>query len=85
MHAQVERLAPNRSLERGLEIGVVDKRGVYMKAAGKGGESERWLAATYREWSDSLSTSAPATSGVLARIAESHEDWANREDPHSDL
>ncbi|TCI00729.1 hypothetical protein EJV46_01175 [Roseococcus sp. SYP-B2431] len=66
-------------LERGVQVERFNMRGVFSKDPYEGGGAERALAVQARQWAD-VSTAWPRTAGMLARIAESWEHHAERED-----
>lgn len=72
-------------LDRGLAVGVHNRRGAYTKALGEGGKRERDIAATYRRHADRLADYWPRTSRVLRLISESFLSDARREDIRADV
>ena len=68
----------NEELERGLEIGVYNKRGLPWRA--KGGEQEQSLAAKFHNYTEQARSRWPRTGGVLSRIAEQYEREAQWQD-----
>ncbi|MFC3123523.1 hypothetical protein ACFOD4_00500 [Pseudoroseomonas globiformis] len=71
--------AASDELERGIQVERFNMRGVFSKDPYEGGGAERALAVQARQWAD-VSTAWPRTAGMLARIAESWEHHAERED-----
>jgi transcriptional regulator with XRE-family HTH domain len=70
----------NQELERGLWVGVHNRRGVTTRAANDGGMQERDLARYYRRCSEETALEWPRTSAVLEKIAESYEHEGTRQD-----
>jgi len=75
----IEEIA-SEDLERGLKIGVTNKRGVVHKSLYEGGIKERELARMYRDYATYILAQWPRTSAVLKKIAESYERHAKDED-----
>jgi hypothetical protein len=78
-------LTRSRSVERGMLLGVLNKRGATWRRPTDGGIQERDLAQSYRNLSKSLRLEWPRTSAVLERVAKSlehhgedHDDDAER-------
>jgi hypothetical protein len=70
-------------IERGLEIGIVNRRGMTWRGVTDGGAQEWELAANYRR--DALAASDwPQTKKILSRIAEGYERDARREDDEAE-
>lgn len=67
-------------LEQGLQIGIANLRGVFMKSMDEGGQQERTLASKYRAWQAALSSRWPRTAKVLGGVADGYESQAIRED-----
>jgi hypothetical protein len=63
----------SRSLERGLFLGVLNKRGPTWRNPTDGGIQERDLAQSYRGHSKALRLEWPRTSAILEQIAKSYE------------
>lgn len=72
-------------LERGMEIGIFNKRGVYSKSLDEGGKQERQLADKYRSYADSLADEWPRTAAMLRRISDRYVSDARREDVKAEL
>jgi hypothetical protein len=70
----------SQELERGLWVGVHNKRGVTSRAANDGGAQERDLARYYRRCAGETALEWPRTSAVLEQIAESYEHEGTRHD-----
>jgi hypothetical protein len=70
----------SQELERGLVIGVHNKRGVTSRAANDGGAQERELAQYYYRCSEQTALEWPRTSAVLEQIAKSYEVEGTRHD-----
>ena len=74
--------SPN--LERGVLIGVHNKRGVTCRAHDEGGEQERVLAAGYRDGARRLASDKPRTAALLGRLADSYDREAEEHDEDRD-
>ena len=68
------------ALERGLETGVYNRRGVTVRLPFDGGDQERGLAERYRRDAEALRFDWPRTAACLDRIAETYEHDARSED-----
>ena len=77
---EVIETARSRALERGLEIGVYNRRGVTTRMPHDGGDQERNLADRYRRDAEALRFDWPRTAAVLDRIADTYVADAKRED-----
>lgn len=75
----VERLG-SREIENGLHIGKANQRGMTSRGIYEGGQSERELAAQFRDWSSVVAGHWPRTSRLLRELAESYEREARRQD-----
>jgi hypothetical protein len=75
----------SEDIERGIETGVVNKRGVVSRSLTEGGAQERRLAETYRGYADALNDGWPRTAAILRRISETYASWARREDVEAEL
>jgi hypothetical protein len=75
----------SRKLERGIEIGVYNKRGAWNKPIGEGGLQERQLAETYRNYATAVGDTHPRTAAMLRRIAAGYDSDAHREDIRAEL
>jgi len=73
----IEKLA-SAEIERGLAIGICNKRGAFCRA--KGGDQERALAAKFRRYAEPLHSRWPRTAGVLVGVADDYEREARLED-----
>lgn len=74
----------SESLERGLEIGKFNSRGVTSRGVFDGGKQERALATQYEEWARKVMVRWPKTGRLLREMAESYKSWARREDAMSE-
>jgi hypothetical protein len=72
-------------VERGIEIGVYNKRGVFSKSPTEGGNQERGFAKTYRDYASVLNDLWPRTSAMLRRISDVYASMACREDLEAEL
>jgi transcriptional regulator with XRE-family HTH domain len=77
---EILELVRSRTLERGFEIGVYNRRGVTVRSPHDGGAQERALAERYRRDVEVLRFDWPRTAACLDRIATTYETDANRED-----
>jgi hypothetical protein len=75
----------NEIIERGIESGVFNQRGVFSKSLTEGGMQERRLAETYRGYVDALNDGWPRTAAMLRRISDTYASWARREDVEAEL
>ena len=74
----------SEEVSQGAHLGKYNFRGVHWR--GKGGEQERELSRTYREWGDKLQFSHPfVASSLLFEMAKRYEREAEREDAEEDL
>jgi hypothetical protein len=65
---------------RGVGVGIFNKRGLYVKTLGEGGDQERELARKYLAFAEASQAEWPRTAAALRRIARSYEEGAWRED-----
>lgn len=72
-------------IERALEIGVINGRGVTVRSAYEGGKQEKELAKKYLQDSQQLSLLWPRTSRILRNLSESYNKDAWREDIEVEL
>jgi hypothetical protein len=75
----------SEQLERGLEIGVYNSRGVVMKSPTAGGVQERRIAERYQGYANQVSDRWPRTAAALRRIARRYTSEAHREDVNAEL
>jgi hypothetical protein len=68
----------SEELERGLSVGVYNKRGVHAREPG--GNQERRLAQQFREYARRVEGKWPRTALMLDGIAQGYESEAKRED-----
>jgi hypothetical protein len=70
-------------LERGIEVGLHNKRGVTFHAFGEGGRQERDTAESYQKQADRIKYTFPRTALMLIRIADGYKRdarmWEQRE------
>jgi len=71
------------NLERGLQIGLFNKRGVTSRGLHDGGKQEWDLAKTYRQQAEG-SQPWPRTKRLLRRLADGYESDARREDAQAE-
>lgn len=72
-------------LERGIEVGIYNSRGVVSRAVGAGGAQERTLAERYAGFAAVLQDRWPRTAAMLRRTAEGYRADAQREDQDAEL
>ena len=70
----------SRPLERGFEMGVVNRHGVTVRAPLAGGDQEREWATYFRDQARRFEISWDRTASLLDRVAENFEDDARRQD-----
>jgi len=75
----------SRDMERGIEVGIYNQRGVITKSLDEGGKQERELAERYNQFADALKLKWPRTAAMLRRIAQGYIREAKREDLRSEL
>jgi hypothetical protein len=80
----IESLA-NCDIERGLEVGVMNSRGVVCRDPGEGGVQERQLVERYTGFAIAVADKWPRTAAMLRRIADRYRRDAAREDTESEL
>jgi hypothetical protein len=71
-------------LESGIGTGIFNGRGAFAKSLTEGGAQERAIAARHRGYADALAVSHPRTAGMLRRIAEDYERFAQHEDERAE-
>jgi len=74
----------SRDLELGIELEVMNSRGVTSRGPTEGGALERTLVNRYREYAHQIGNRWPRTRRMLQRIAESFERDARREDERAE-
>lgn len=72
-------------IDRHIQTGIYNSRGVVSRGLNDGGKQERELVKRYKEMSESVKTKWPRTSAMLRGIADSYEHQARLEDIDSDL
>ena len=72
------------SLETGLHIGAVNRRGVTTRGVYDGGQLERDLAARYQRWAKATAGEWPRNSRVLRRLSESYQREAAQMDARAE-
>jgi transcriptional regulator with XRE-family HTH domain len=76
--------ARSDELERGLVTGRLNRWGATGRLVGDGGQRERDLAATYRDWARALAFDFARTSKVLSGLADHYDEEARRADERAD-
>jgi excisionase family DNA binding protein len=77
---EVIEMVGSKELDSGLYIGRMNSRGITSRGPYDGGDQERALAATYRQWAREVKPQWPRTARVLLQLADSYERDARRED-----
>jgi hypothetical protein len=75
----IERCA-SIDLERGIEVGKFNQRGVTTRTLSEGGEQERKIAEEYERQAEKTKFDFPRTAGMLLRLAERYKRQAIFED-----
>ncbi|BDI32606.1 hypothetical protein CCAX7_46570 [Capsulimonas corticalis] len=70
----------SRDLENGLEIQVINSRGVTSRGTYDGGSQERDLANRYKSYADIVQDMWPSTGAMLNRLADNYMNHATMED-----
>lgn len=83
VRALLEELQNDR-IDRGLEIRVLNNRGVTSRSLEEGGQQEWKLAEGYRSRAEQFVTRWPRTAAIFRRLAESYEADARREDAQAE-
>ncbi|MEX2104254.1 MAG: hypothetical protein WD907_02845, partial [Bacilli bacterium] len=82
---EIIEVVQSEALERGISIGVYNKRGTYSKSIGEGGIQERRLAEQYKEFADALEGRWIRTAAVLRGVSEDYLRNAQKEDIRAQL
>ena len=72
--------ARSQDLERGINIAILNSRGMTWRALETGGQPERLLADKYQDYAQRVGTQWPRTQRMLHRIAENWDQLARQED-----
>lgn len=80
----IERLN-NETIDKHIQVGIYNSRGVVSRGIGDGGRQERELAAKYRKMSGAVRAKWPRTATMLHFIADSYDDDAKQWDVDSEL
>ena len=75
----------SRNIERGIEVGLYNQRGLTSRALSEGGKQERELAEKYQHQADEVKYTWPRTAAMLRRIADSYKRDATRWDLEDEL
>jgi hypothetical protein len=73
------------SLERGLENGRFNGRGVVSRGIFDGGAQEHALAAQYEKWASQIAADSPRTANLLREMSQSYSHDGSRVDRDNDL
>lgn len=71
-------------VEHGFVMGIIGKRGVYMKSPFEGGAQERALVAKYLQYAEACQQEWPRAASGLRSVARHYEDDAIREDARAE-
>lgn len=74
----------SRELENGLYVGRLNARGITTRRPYDGGDQERSLAATYRQWARQVKPQWSRTARVLQQLADNYEWDARRQDAEAE-
>lgn len=72
-------------IERGVEVGIYNSRGVVSKHPTEGGVQERQLAERYAGFAVAIGDRWPRTAAMLRRLADGYRAQARREDEEAEL
>lgn len=72
-------------IEKGLELGVFNSRGVTSRGPYEGGNQERDLVENYTHYTEALADEYPRTAAVLRRLAETFTRMAHQKDDEAEL
>jgi hypothetical protein len=72
-------------MRHGFQIGAFNKRGFTSRSPGEGGDQERSLADSYRQYARALQHSHVHLAATLEELARSYESDGLREDLRADL
>ncbi|MCW4024785.1 MAG: hypothetical protein NWF01_07105 [Candidatus Bathyarchaeota archaeon] len=75
----------SHDIERGLEVGRFNQRGVITKSLTEGGEQERKIAANYESQAELIRFKFPRTVSMLKRMADTYKRDAIRADRDKEL
>lgn len=75
----------SEELERGIELGVYNSRGVFVKSPTAGGQQERQIAERYEGYANQVADRWPRTAAMLRRIARRYISDTRREDINAEL
>jgi hypothetical protein len=75
----------SHDIERGLEVGRFNQRGVITRSLSEGGEQERKIAANYESQAELIRFKFPRTASMLKRMADTYKRDAIREDRDKEL
>ena len=77
---EVDSESTSKSMLRGFEIGIYNKRGVTCRSLTEGGVQEDELAQKYRDYMKACQDEWPLVAASLRRVAEGYDADADRED-----
>jgi hypothetical protein len=72
-------------LERGISVGIFNRRGVVQRAIGEGGAQERTITERYADYARLLRDGWPRTARLMRAIANRYEAEARGEDTRAEL
>lgn len=70
----------SENIRQSFRTGVFNKRGIFWRSPGEGGNQERNLASRYDKYAQALNTSYPTVAALLRSIARGYERDGRRED-----
>ena len=71
-------------LEKGLQTGKFNNRGIVTRDPASGGELERALAGQFSGWAERVADQWPRTAAMLRGLAATYETWGRREDEEAE-
>lgn len=74
----------SKPLEAGLSTGKSNSRGITSRGPYDGGNQERGLAATFRQWSEQIGARWPRTARLVRGLAEEYKDEARMHDSEAE-
>ena len=72
------------AFENGMRSGKLNSRGLVWASQADSGIQERGLAAQSRAWAEHVADGWPRTAALLRQLADTYDEWAQREDGRSE-
>jgi hypothetical protein len=72
-------------LEAGVEMEIINSRGVVVRAPVEGGHQEQLLVDRYNQWARTVADQWPRTAAMLRRVGDTYLRMANRQDQDAEL